>query len=52
MLNKHTLQSRMPNARARRHTIAAAARTWLWSGKGMIEAQTPRMREGWISQCV
>lgn len=26
--------------------------TWLWSGKGMMEAQTPRIMEGWISQCV
>ena len=26
--------------------------TWLWSGKGMIEAQTPRIMEGWISQWV
>lgn len=26
--------------------------TWLWSGKGMMEAQTPRIMDGWISQCV
>ncbi len=25
---------------------------WLWSGKGMIEAQTPRIMAGWTSQCV
>ncbi len=28
------------------------AHTWLWSGKGMMEAQTPRIMAGWISQCV
>lgn len=26
--------------------------TWLWSGNGMIEAQTPRIMDGWISQWV
>lgn len=26
--------------------------TWLWSGNGIIEAQTPSIMEGWISQCV
>jgi hypothetical protein len=25
---------------------------WLWSGKGMIEAQTPSTKEGWTSQWV
>ena len=25
---------------------------WLWSGKGMMEAQTPRIIAGWTSQCV
>eukprot|EP00567_Pseudictyota_dubia_P009693 CAMPEP_0197450062 /NCGR_PEP_ID=MMETSP1175-20131217/23888_1 /TAXON_ID=1003142 /ORGANISM="Triceratium dubium, Strain CCMP147" /LENGTH=44 /DNA_ID= /DNA_START= /DNA_END= /DNA_ORIENTATION= len=25
---------------------------WLWSGKGMIEAQIPNIMDGWISQCV
>ena len=25
---------------------------WLWSGKGMIEAQMPRIMDGWISQWV
>ena len=25
---------------------------WLWSGKGTILAQTPRIIAGWISQCV
>ena len=25
---------------------------WLWSGKGMIEAHTPKIMAGWISQCV
>mmetsp|Transcript_9535 Transcript_9535/g.24257 ORF Transcript_9535/g.24257 Transcript_9535/m.24257 type:complete len:261 (+) Transcript_9535:1108-1890(+) len=25
---------------------------WLWSGKGTMEAQMPRIMEGWISQCV
>ena len=25
---------------------------WLWSGKGMIDAQMPRIIDGWISQCV
>lgn len=24
----------------------------MWSGNGIIEAQTPRINEGWISQCV
>lgn len=23
---------------------------WLWSGKGIIEAQTPKISDGWISQ--
>ena len=26
--------------------------TWLWSGKGMMDAHTPRIMEGWISQWV
>ena len=26
--------------------------TWLLSGNGMIEAHTPRIIDGWISQCV
>ena len=25
---------------------------WLWSGNGMMLAHTPRIIEGWISQCV
>jgi hypothetical protein len=25
---------------------------WLWSGNGMIDAHTPKISEGWISQCV
>ena len=25
---------------------------WLWSGKGMMDAQMPRIMDGWISQCV
>ena len=25
---------------------------WLWSGKGMMDAQMPRIIDGWISQCV
>jgi len=25
---------------------------WLWSGKGMMDAHTPRIMDGWISQCV
>jgi hypothetical protein len=25
---------------------------WLWLGNGMTEAQTPKIREGCISQCV
>ena len=24
----------------------------MWSGKGTMEAQTPRIMAGWISQCV
>jgi len=25
---------------------------WLWSGKGMMEAHTPRIMDGWTSACV
>ena len=25
---------------------------WLWSGNGMMDAHTPRIIDGWISQCV
>lgn len=33
-------------------TRSQSKQTWLWSGNGMIEAQTPNINEGWISQCV
>jgi hypothetical protein len=33
-------------------TNTPSAPTWLWSGNGMMDAHTPRIIDGWISQCV
>lgn len=32
--------------------VTAFLLTWLWSGNGMIDAQTPNIIDGWISQWV
>lgn len=37
---------------ALKQDVSRGALTWLWSGKGIIDAHTPRIMDGWISQCV